>query len=171
VARRYFLTSERLGFGLWSQADLPLALGLWSDPDVTRHIGGPFDPRQIAARLEQEIVTHAEYGVQYWPIFLRATAQHVGCCGVRPYRLDDGVYELGFHIRSDCWGRGYATEAAAATIGHAFGTLGASALFAGHNPANEASRRLLARFGFEYTHDELYPPTGLRHPSYLLRRR
>jgi hypothetical protein len=42
------------------------------------------------------------------------------------------------------------------------------ALFAGHNPANQASRELLARLGFRYTHDELYPPTGLMHPSYRL---
>jgi RimJ/RimL family protein N-acetyltransferase len=44
-------------------------------------------------------------------------------------------------------------------------------VFAGHNPANTASRGLLARLGFRYTHDELYAPTGLRHPSYLLERR
>ncbi len=53
-------------------------------------------------------------------------------------------------------------------VGYAFGTLGASALFAGHNPANEASRRLLIKLGFPYTHDEFYAPTGMDHPSYLL---
>jgi [ribosomal protein S5]-alanine N-acetyltransferase len=54
-------------------------------------------------------------------------------------------------------------------IEHAFKTLAASALFAGHNPNNHASRRLLEKLGFQYTHDELYRPTGLHHPSYLLR--
>ena len=29
---------------------------------------------------------------------------------------------------------------------------------------------MLHRLGFRYTHDELYPPTGLNHPSYLLKR-
>jgi hypothetical protein len=29
---------------------------------------------------------------------------------------------------------------------------------------------MLRRLGFRYTHDELYPPTGLRHPSYVLTR-
>jgi ribosomal-protein-alanine N-acetyltransferase len=41
-------------------------------------------------------------------------------------------------------------------------------LFAGHNPKNEASRHILAKLGFRYTHDELYEPTGLQHPCYLL---
>jgi RimJ/RimL family protein N-acetyltransferase len=41
-------------------------------------------------------------------------------------------------------------------------------LFAGHNPKNEASRQLLEKLGFRYTHDEYYAPTGLNHPSYMM---
>ena len=51
---------------------------------------------------------------------------------------------------------------------YAFVTLKIKATFAGHNPANERSRRLLTKLGFTCTHDELYPPTGLNHPSYLV---
>ncbi|HUV51221.1 MAG TPA: GNAT family protein, partial [Anaerolineae bacterium] len=41
-------------------------------------------------------------------------------------------------------------------------------LFAGHNPKNEASRHLLEKLGFRYSHDEYYAPTGLNHPSYMM---
>jgi RimJ/RimL family protein N-acetyltransferase len=51
---------------------------------------------------------------------------------------------------------------------YAFRALGVKALFAGHNPGNTASRRVLEKLGFRYTHDAYYPPTGLNHPSYLL---
>ena len=63
---------------------------------------------------------------------------------------------------------GLAVEAARAVIEYALTTLGAAGLFAGHHPANEASRRVLIKLGFHYTHDEFYPPTGLNHPSYRL---
>jgi ribosomal-protein-alanine N-acetyltransferase len=165
----YFLRSERLGFRAWSEADTDLAMGLWGDPEVTRLIGGPFSSEQVRERLAREIATFREHGLQYWPIFLLATGQHIGCCGLRPYRSEDRVYEVGAHIRKAHWGQGYAQEASRAAIGYAFQALGATALFAGHNPANEASRRLLLKLGFEYTHDEYYAPTGLYHPSYLLR--
>jgi len=59
-------------------------------------------------------------------------------------------------------------EAARGVIRHAFGALGCRALFAGHHPQNTESMRLLEKLGFRHTHDELYPPTGLMHPSYLL---
>lgn len=164
----YFLQSQRLGFRPWSPDDLELAMGLWGDAEVTRLIGGPFSREQVAARLEREITTQREHGVQYWPIFLRATGEHIGCCGMRPYDLPAKVYEIGFHIRRACWGQGYAPEAAHAVIDYAFDTLGATSLFAGHNPANHASKTLLTKLGFRYTHDEFYAPTGLHHPSYLL---
>ena len=72
------------------------------------------------------------------------------------------------HIRSGFWRRGFAREAALAVIAHGFDRLGASALFAGHNPDNAASRDLLRALGFVYTHDERHAPTGLMHPSYLM---
>jgi hypothetical protein len=48
-------------------------------------------------------------------------------------------------------GKGTAKEAARAVIDHGFDTLGATALFAGHHPHNEASRRLLQKLGFVHT--------------------
>jgi ribosomal-protein-alanine N-acetyltransferase len=170
-ASAYFLHTERLGFRRWTEEDLDLAVGLWGDPRVTRLIDarGQLSVDDVRQRLAREIAIERTHGVQYWPIFLREGGAHVGCCGLRPHDLAARVYELGAHLRADHWGRGLAMEAASAVVAHAFSSLGASALFAGHNPANHDSRRLLEKLGFQYTHDELYPPTGLHHPSYLLR--
>ncbi|HUJ29643.1 MAG TPA: GNAT family N-acetyltransferase, partial [Candidatus Acidoferrum sp.] len=96
--------------------------------------------------------------------------EHVGCAGLRPYRVEERVFELGFHLRRAFWGQGLATEAARAAIEYGFRALRAEALFAGHHPRNEASRELLLKLGFVRTGEELYPPTGLMHPSYLMRR-
>jgi RimJ/RimL family protein N-acetyltransferase len=164
----YFLRSQRIGFRPWTHDDLDRAIGLWGDPKVTQLIGGPFSAEQIRDRLAREIANMTEYGVQYWPIFLLSNDAHLGCCGLRPYKPDQHIYELGFHLRSAYWGQGFASEAARAVIAYAFDALEATGLFAGHNPANEVSRHVLEKLGFRYTHDEFYPPTGLHHPSYLL---
>jgi ribosomal-protein-alanine N-acetyltransferase len=165
-----FIVSERLGFRRWREDDLAFALGIWGDPRVTRLIDarGRLSQDEVRDRLEREIASQREHGVQYWPLFLLESDEHVGCCGLRPYDLARRVYEIGFHIRPEHWRRGYAYEAACAVIAHAFGELDVGALFAGHHPGNVASRRLLQRLGFRYAHDEYYPPTGLQHPSYLL---
>ncbi|MGA2738737.1 MAG: GNAT family N-acetyltransferase [Bryobacteraceae bacterium] len=170
AARAYFLTTTRLGFDLWSPADAALAQDLWGDPQVTASIGGPFSDREIGERLLREIASMTAYQAQYWPIFLLEDGGHVGCAGLRPYRLDEGIYEIGFHLRPAYWGRGLAEEAGRAVAAFAFESLAATALFAGHHPANLASSRVLAKLGFQFMNEEFYAPTGLMHPSYLLRR-
>jgi ribosomal-protein-alanine N-acetyltransferase len=82
----YFLKTPRLGFSRWTKEDLPLAHALWGDPAVTRFVGGPFSPQQIAEPLEREITSQNEYGIQYWPIFLLTTGEHIGCAGLRTYQ-------------------------------------------------------------------------------------
>lgn len=165
--------TSRLRFAWWRPEDLELARGLWGDPDVTRLIDarGALSEAQVQARLDEELRHAKTHGVQYWPIFERATDAHVGCCGLRPKRSEEGlVFELGFHLRRAFWGRGLSTEAARSAIHFAFDALNATSLFAGHNPKNTASRALLLKLGFAHTHDEHYPPTGLMHPSYSLER-
>jgi [ribosomal protein S5]-alanine N-acetyltransferase len=168
--QKYFLCTSRLGFRLWRQADFDLAYGLWGDPGVAKLIDarGRLSEEQVRERLAHEIETAGTHKVQYWPIFLLSTGSHIGCCGLRPYELLHRIYEIGFHIRPEYWRCGFAGEAARAVMEYAFQTIGAAGLFAGHHPENKASRSLLAKLGFRYTHVEYYEPTGLDHPSYLM---
>lgn len=171
MARDYFLRTDRTGFSEWRHDDIELAELLWGDPAVTRYIcaSGRYSANDIASRLQKEIDNNAEHHVQYWPIFELVSENLIGCCGLRPY--SENKYEIGFHLRPAFWGQGYAAEAAAAVIDYAFTTLQAEGLFAGHNPNNAASKRVLQKLGFRYIGDEFYEPTGLYHPSYELERR
>jgi RimJ/RimL family protein N-acetyltransferase len=157
--------TEHLVFRRWRDEDLPLAKSLFGDPRVTALVGGPFDDDQVRARLAFEIGNDAVHGYQYWPMF--AGDDFVGCCGLKPY---DDVVELGFYLMTEQQGRGYAVEAARAAIAHAFDAVGAPAIYACHHPQNIASRRTIEKLGFTYSHDALYPPTGLQHPNHVLRR-
>jgi RimJ/RimL family protein N-acetyltransferase len=169
-SNKYFLQTKHLVFRKWHEDDLDLASGLWGDFEVTKLFDarGKFSKEQIQDRLFQEIATEQEYGIQYWPIFLLKSLDHVGACGLRPYDIKNNIFEIGFHLCSSKWGKGYATEAAREVIRYAFEDLKVSKLFAGHNPKNDVSRHMLIKLGFNHTHDEYYEPTGLQHPSYIL---
>jgi ribosomal-protein-alanine N-acetyltransferase len=166
ASRDYFLTTERLAFSHWQEDDLALAMTLWGNPEVSAFLGGPFTPEEVSSRLSREIEMMIACKVQYWPLFLLENNDFVGCAGLRPYTNDGHVLELGFHLRPNYWGQGLAHEAARAA--YAFETLAIRSLFAGHHPANEASERLLKKLGFLWTHEEIYPPTGLMNPAYRL---
>jgi [ribosomal protein S5]-alanine N-acetyltransferase len=167
----YFLCSRRLGFACWRPEDINLARLLWGDPQVTRLIRrAAFTPAEIEERLLKEMELQRSERIQYWPIFELAGGEFVGCCGLHPYRPPEKICELGFHLRTCFWGRGYAGESGAAAIKYGFETLGLPAIFAGHHPENLASRHVLLKLGFVETLAELYEATGLLHPGYILKR-
>src|SRR5262249_48182763 len=122
----------------------------------------------VRERLSREIATQQAHGIQYWPSFLLSSSEHLGCAGLRPYRLAEGILEIGVHLRARHWGHGYATEAARGVMAFAFDQLAAKAFFPGHNPKTDLPRHLPPNPGSRYPHDDLSPPTGLNHPSYLL---
>jgi ribosomal-protein-alanine N-acetyltransferase len=166
---RYFLSSDRLAFRLWIADDLPLAQQLWGDPQVTRlFVSKPLTEQQVEDRLHAEIAKQETYGVQYWPIFERVSNNFVGCCGLRPYKVPERIYELGFHLLHAAWGHGYATEAAKAVIGYGERDLTIKGFFAGHHPENLGSKKVLLNCGFVESGANFYEPTGLFHPSYML---
>lgn len=169
MEREYFIKTERLAFSHWRQNDLKLAQLLWGDPEVTKFIcaSGIFSSSDISNRLNTEIQNEKQHHVQYWPVFSLQSGELVGCCGLRPHGKNE--YELGFHLRPMFWGQGCALEAASAVIEYAFSVLKADSLFAGHNPNNIRSQKVLGKLGFSYTGDEFYAPTGLYHPSYVLK--
>lgn len=165
--RDWLMATERLRFGIWRGDDTALAEAIWGDAEVTELIGGPFTTEAVAERLATEIENWRRYGIQYWPVFRSNGSMLAGCCGLRPRDMEARVAELGFQLCRQAWGQGYASEASRAVIewarAHDF-----AALIAGHHPSNQASRRTLTRLGFSYTHDELYPPTGLMEPCYSM---
>jgi [ribosomal protein S5]-alanine N-acetyltransferase len=161
--------TSRLTFREWRDDDLAFARVLFGDPRVTALVGGPFDAAQIEARLSAELATQREYGFAYWPVALLGLGgDDIGCCGLKP--RDATSLELGYYLRPEFWGGGYAAEASRAVAAHAFEALGVSELFAMHHPENYGSGRVLDKAGFVYSHHELYPPTGLMHRGYVLRK-
>lgn len=167
--------SDRLEFRTWGAADLERARALWGDPEVMRYLSrAPWPDERIRDRLATEATNLRTLGFQYWPIFLAATGEFAGCCGLKlcPYEgtAEAPELEVGFHLLPAMWGRGLATEAADAAIRFAFGTVGAPRLFAGHHPDNTASGAVLRKLGFRFARDVFYEPTGLMHPLYVLER-
>lgn len=116
--------------------------------------------------MDTEIHNDEVFHIQYWPIFLLATDELIGCCGIRPFKTETHSYELGFHLRKKYWGNGYASEAAKAVIDYSFTIFKADRLYAGHHPQNKVSEKLLIKLGFQYIGKNFYEPTGLYHPSY-----
>ena len=84
-------------------------------------------------------------------MFLRDTGEFAGCAGLRPWSARLGIEA----------GRRGVARCTLAVLRHGFATLGAMSIVTGHRTAHKDSRKLLARVGFEYTHNILWGPTEI----------
>jgi [ribosomal protein S5]-alanine N-acetyltransferase len=84
-------------------------------------------------------------------VFRHAAGSFVGRCGIHRWSLDgQAETEIGYIVRSEAWGQGFATEIGAAVVDHAFSTLRLAALVGFTRPTNGRSRRVLEKLGFDY---------------------
>ena len=88
-------------------------------------------------------------GTGQWALEERSTGAFVGRAGThRPERADWPGVEVGWALHPDHWGRGFATEAGAAAVDHAFAALGAEELWSVILPDNQRSQAVARRLGF-----------------------
>ncbi len=124
---------------------------IFGDPEVMRYsMSGP-DPSLEAtqARVQKLIDHQALLGFSLWVVEDRSTGTILGDCGLK--QLEEGPeIEVGYRFAKAHWGRGYASEAAEASVGYGFGTLGLARIVAVVEPPNVASRKVLEKIGFKY---------------------
>jgi RimJ/RimL family protein N-acetyltransferase len=90
-------------------------------------------------------------GVDKWMAYDRATGELVGRGGLSRTELAGrAVLEIGWTVRSDRWGRGYATEIGRAGLAFGFDELGAEAVIAFTQPHNLRSLAVMERLGMRY---------------------
>jgi [ribosomal protein S5]-alanine N-acetyltransferase len=91
-------------------------------------------------------------GDSFLAVCLRDGGRLIGLVSLNPEEAPDRrQYNLGYIFDSDYHGKGYATEACQAVLGHAFAALQAEAVVSGTAAANGPSCRLLERLGFTKT--------------------
>jgi RimJ/RimL family protein N-acetyltransferase len=128
-------------------SDLDGLAALWGDPRVRWWETGPWTREQAGAELERILARYRDDGIGECAVVLRATHELIGICGPSWTEVEGiRLLELGWQLRSDQWGHGYATEAARAAIAHA-ASLGISRLHSLITPDNVRSQRVAGRLG------------------------
>jgi RimJ/RimL family protein N-acetyltransferase len=111
------LKTERLDLRLLSEADIDAWADFLCDPEATRllHTPEPVQDRERALAGLRRWVELAEGPIGSYSVSLRDTGETVGFVGFIPRDHPWGQeLELGWLIRRQFWGNGYATEAARA---------------------------------------------------------
>jgi RimJ/RimL family protein N-acetyltransferase len=135
--RFHRIETPRLSLRPVTAADVPALVPAIGNYDVVRWLGRVSYPYRTAD-AELFVAANAEKSGRVW--FVHDATGLVGGISI------DG--ELGYWLRREVWGRGYAVEAASAAIEAHFADPRAGFLPSGHFPGNDRSRRVLEKLGF-----------------------
>jgi RimJ/RimL family protein N-acetyltransferase len=131
-------------------SDAAAAFAWVGDADAVRYVPlGPLDAAGAVDYVEQ-LVTEAKRNPRdayTLAIVERATGELVGSVALGIDSRAHRRAELGYILRRDRWGHGYATEAASLMIDFAFDELGMNRVWAVCDPDNPASTRVLEKCG------------------------
>jgi RimJ/RimL family protein N-acetyltransferase len=150
--------------------DFDALLEIFTDPRVMASFGGElFTRAQMQGWLDRNLAHQAEHGYGLFSVMRRADGLLIGNCGLEQMTVDGQVAaELGYDLRSDAWGQGYATEAACAVRDYAFSVLRLPQLISLIRVGNLASQRVAEKVGMRLLAEpERY---GIRYWQYGLAR-
>lgn len=173
------IETGRLTLREWRAADLAPFQAICSDPAVMATLGPLMTYDETATRIARCQAEQAELGHCLWALERREDARLIGWCGLNRGTAGpvDGKPELGWRLASDCWGAGYASEAARGAAAWAFANLADDALWAITSTDNIRSRAVMERLGMKYRadldfdHPQVPPGDPLRpHVAYALDR-
>src|SRR5215831_10586008 len=158
------LETPRLRLRRLRSTDETDLVALDSDALVMRYVGsppGPRTPTETLERIRQRI--RADHGLAgWWIVEGRGDGAFHGVGLLLPMP-HGGDVEVGYRLAQRSWGRGIATEAAAALIEHAVTRLALPRVVAVVYPANHQSLRVLSKLGFTYDGPREYRGTLVDH--------
>ncbi|WP_238437262.1 MULTISPECIES: GNAT family N-acetyltransferase [unclassified Frankia] len=144
------MATERLILRGWKPADIDPYAAMNADPEMMRHEGGTFGQAATFRLVAELIGLWPLRGCGMWALELRETGEFIGRAGLYEGWDWPGI-EAAWTVRRDQWGRGLATEAAAAAIEWGWENLAADHLVSVITPENVASRRVAEKLGFRMT--------------------
>ncbi len=142
------IETERLILRQWTLEDVPSIVSIYGDSETMRLFGRgiTFSPQELVESLKQVISEYVDAGLGNQAVVEKGSLAVVGHCGVhRGSGTADA--EADWLIARDRWGRGYATEAAAAVMRRAFDAQNLPAISGVARRENVASIAVMRKLG------------------------
>ena len=154
--------SARLLLRPWRDSDLEPFAALNADPVVMEHFPRPLDRAESDAFVARIRAHFDRHGFGFWAVEAPGVAELVGLVGLAIPTFQahfTPCVEVGWRLARPFWGKGFASEAATASLRFGFERLGLDEIVAFTVPANVRSRAVMERIGMRRS-----PEDDFEHP-------
>ena len=165
---KYIFKSERLGFRNWKNEDLEEFTKLNSDEDVMEHFPKTLSKKEVEEFIEKLRNHFAKNGFTYYAVETLVTKEFIGMIGLafQEYKtFFTPAIDIGWRLKRNAWGKGYATEGAKKCLEYAFNELDINKIISVCTIKNNKSENIMKKIGMtkkgEFNHPEM-----INHPEY-----
>ena len=145
------IETDRLRLEMFEVSDLEAAFRLFNDDKVQKYLA-PQNRRnreQMQITLQKFLARWRERGFGLWRVSGKSTKEMLGYCGFQ-YLEKTLDIEIIFAFFKNFWGKGFAAEAANASLRFGFEELLFTKIYAAAHPDNLASRGVLQKIGMDF---------------------
>jgi RimJ/RimL family protein N-acetyltransferase len=159
------LATDRLLLREFALQDVEGLLAVLGDPVAMEFYPAALDRQGVEDWVARNMQRYQRDGHGLWAMVLRGSDELIGDCGCIMQEVEGkNEIEVGYHVRRDLWGNGYATEAARTSMEYAFTSLGAARVISMIRPGNKQSRRVAEKNGL--TREKIIFWRGFDHCIY-----
>ena len=163
------IETERLYLRSWIDADKIEFRRMNADPKVMEYFPHPLSAKESDTLLERITASTKESGYGLWAAETKSDRKFVGFTGfsLTTFQAEfTPCVEIGWRLKREAWGKGYATEAARACLHHGFSSLRFDEIFSFTSVLNKRSIKVMERIGMnrikEFDHPILQEGDKLR---------
>jgi RimJ/RimL family protein N-acetyltransferase len=152
MEKKYLFKSERLGFREWTQEDVPEFSKLNSDLEVMKYFPKTLVLSETIFFMERLQAHFSKNGFCYFATDELATNEFIGFIGLASQNFKSPftpAIDIGWRLKKESWGKGYATEGAKKCLEYAFNELKIDKVIATCTLQNKKSENVMKKIGMK----------------------
>lgn len=143
-------TTDRLVLREFEESDALSFFELNNDPEVLKYTGDQaFQSIEEARQFVINYDHYKKYGFGRWAVILKESNEFIGWCGIK-YSSENNYHDLGYRFFRKHWNKGYATEAALASLNVGFNNLQLDSIHGRAMKENLGSIKVLGKIGMHF---------------------
>jgi ribosomal-protein-alanine N-acetyltransferase len=163
------ITTSRLTLRSFVPEDSEPLHRILAEKDVLRYFPSSQPPPldRVEKLVSNQLCHWQERGYGWWAVEPRSSSTFIGWCGLQ-FLPETQETEVAYLLGKEHWGRGFATEAARASLRYGFIDLGLEQIIALVHPENESSCRVVEKLGIPFAGRANY--FGMELNRYVIQR-
>ena len=146
----YLFTSPRLGFRVWEEDDYPTMTLLNQDDDVMEFFPKKPTLKDTLDFIERMNAMQAKHNFCYFAVDVIENSELIGFIGlsVQNYLKELNTFvDIGWRLKKEAWGYGYATEGAKRCLFYGFKDINLKTTYAVAPVVNQKSIAVMKKIG------------------------